>query len=91
MNDEELDWIKARLTALEEICGALGVPAEYMSYIGAQSFPDPPRYEFKLISSASVTGEQADRFLSRLRYPPRGPAKGSVSRRREKLKKAGIR
>lgn len=29
--------------------------------------------------------------LSRLRYPPKRPARGSVSRRREKLRKAGIR
>lgn len=29
--------------------------------------------------------------LSRLRYPPREPARGSVSRHREKLRKAGVR
>ncbi len=34
--------------------------------------------------------DQAGRALSRLRYPPKAPARGSVSRRREKLKKARI-
>ena len=31
------------------------------------------------------------RALSRLRYPPKRPAKGSVSRRKMKLRKAGLR
>jgi hypothetical protein len=35
--------------------------------------------------------DQARRVLCRLRYPPKVPARGTVSRRREKLRKAGIR
>lgn len=39
----------------------------------------------------SRTIDRANLALSRLRYPPKVPARGSVSRRREKLRKAGLR
>lgn len=35
--------------------------------------------------------DMARRALDRLRYPPKAPARGSISRRREKLRKAGLR
>lgn len=34
--------------------------------------------------------DQLRRALSRLRYPPKKAAKGGVSRRREKIRKAGV-
>lgn len=34
--------------------------------------------------------DQLHRALSRLRYPPKTPARATTSRRREKLKKAGV-
>lgn len=96
----DLDLVAERRAAIEAVCGALAVPFT-PTYIGSTT-TGCYRYDcacWQVEESGRVTVQgtltfQAgapDQSLSRLRYPPKGPARGSVSRRREKLRKAGIR
>lgn len=48
----------------------------------------------QLNSEAAITAfralDKSQRALSRLRYPPKPAARGTISRRREKIRKAGL-
>lgn len=98
----DLDLVAERRAAIEAVCGALAVPFT-PTYIGSTT-TGCYRYDcacWQVEESGHVTvqgtltfqadARAPDQSLSCLRYPPKEPARGSVSRRREKLRKAGIR
>lgn len=73
---QDMEWLELRRFVADKIVSAFGVPSVVI-HANARPFLREL--------------DRAQRSLNRLRYPPKAPTKGVVSRRREKLRKAGLR